>query len=128
MRLAAKHADAWNGIGSAEFCAERIAAIRGFCDEIGRDSDEIEYSAHPEIAIAPTHEAAEELAAAVAAGHGRRLENERNLWIIGTPEEVRAQVSVYVEVGVTHLILALPQPFERAGLELFAHEVAPAFR
>jgi hypothetical protein len=41
---------------------------------------------------------------------------------------VRAQVEAYVEVGVTHLIFALPHPFERAGLQLFADEVAPAFR
>ena len=127
-RLAAKHADAWNGIGSAAFCADRIAAIEGFCRELGRDAGEIEFSAHPELAIAPTHQRAEELAAKVSAGHGRRLENERGLWVLGTPDEVRDQVSAYVEVGVTHFIFALPHPFERDGLELFAREVAPAFR
>jgi alkanesulfonate monooxygenase SsuD/methylene tetrahydromethanopterin reductase-like flavin-dependent oxidoreductase (luciferase family) len=127
-RLAAKHADAWNGIGSASFCAGRIAAIEGFCRDIGRDPGEIEYSAHPEMAIAPGHEEAEELAAKVSAGHGRRFEDERGLWVVGTPDEVRAQVEAYVEVGVTHLIFALPHPFERAGLQLFADEVAPAFR
>ena len=37
-------------------------------------------------------------------------------------------MSAYVDVGVTHLIFALPHPFERAGLELFAEQVAPAFR
>jgi alkanesulfonate monooxygenase SsuD/methylene tetrahydromethanopterin reductase-like flavin-dependent oxidoreductase (luciferase family) len=128
MRLTAKHADAWNGIGSAAFCAERIAAIEGFCKEIGRDPAEIEYSAHPELAIAPTHDEAEEIATRVAAGHGRQLEGERSLWVLGTPDEVREQVRAYVEVGVTHLIFAVPHPFERAGLELFAREVAPAFR
>lgn len=128
MRLTAKHADAWNGIGSATFCAERIAAIEGFCAEIGRDPLQIEYSAHPELAIAPTREEAERIATRVAAGHGRQLDNERGLWVLGTPEEVRQQVSAYVEVGVTHLIFALPHPFERSGLELFASEVAPAFR
>jgi F420-dependent oxidoreductase-like protein len=128
MRLAAKHADAWNGIGSPEFCAERVAAIRGFCREIGRDPGEIEYSAHPEMAIASTRAEAEEIAARVAAGHGRQLEKERSLWIIGTPDDVRARVRAYLDAGVTHLIMALPHPFERAGLELFAREVAPAFR
>jgi F420-dependent oxidoreductase-like protein len=127
-RLAAKHADAWNGIASAAFCAERITAIEGFCRELGRDPDEIEFSAHPELAVAPTHAEAEEVAAKVSAGHGRRLENERDLWVLGTPDEVRDQITAYVEVGVTHLIFAVPHPFERAGLELFATEVAPCFR
>ena len=76
----------------------------------------------------PRHDQAEELAAKVSAGHGRRFEDERGLWVVGTPDEVRAQVEAYVEVGVTHLIFALPHPFERAGLQLFAKEVAPAFR
>jgi alkanesulfonate monooxygenase SsuD/methylene tetrahydromethanopterin reductase-like flavin-dependent oxidoreductase (luciferase family) len=128
MRLTAKHADAWNGIGSATFCAERIAAIRGFCQELGRDADEIEFSAHPELAIAPTHDKAEELAEGVSAGHSRRLEDGRGLWVLGTPEEVREQVAAYVGVGVSHLIFAVPFPFQRRGLELFAREVAPAFR
>jgi alkanesulfonate monooxygenase SsuD/methylene tetrahydromethanopterin reductase-like flavin-dependent oxidoreductase (luciferase family) len=104
MRLTAKHADAWNGIGSATFCAD------------------------PELAIAPTHDKAEELAERVSAGHSRRLEDGRGLWVLGTPDEVREQVGAYVRVGVSHLIFAVPFPFQRGGLELFAREVAPAFR
>jgi probable F420-dependent oxidoreductase len=128
MRLTAKHADAWNGIGSAAFCAERIAAIRGFCAEIGRDEAEIEFSAHPELAIAATEDDAEQLARRVAAGHGRSFDTERNLWVLGTPEQVTAQIGGYVDAGVTHLIFALPHPFDRSVIELFAREVAPAFR
>lgn len=128
MRLAAKHADAWNGIGSADFCAERIVAIESFCREIGRDPNEIEFSAHPELAVAASRAEAEALAARVSAGHGRNFADERGLWVVGTPDDVREQVNAYIRAGVTHLIFALPHPFVSPSIELFAREVAPAFR
>ena len=127
-RLAAKHATGWNGIGSASFCAGRIAAIEGFCEQLGRDPAEIEYSVHPELAVAATRERAEDLARAVAAGHGRDFENERGLWVVGTPEEVTAQVRAYIDAGVTHFIFALPHPFDLGPVRLFFDEVVPAVR
>ena len=127
-RLAAKHADAWNGIGSATFCAGRIAAVQRFCADLGRDPAEIEYSAHPEMAVASSTQEAESIAAEVSAGHGRRFEDERDLWIVGTPDEVREQIDAYIRVGVTHLIFALPQPFNMRMLQRFADEVLPVYR
>ncbi|MCU1490955.1 MAG: hypothetical protein JWM85_2360 [Acidimicrobiaceae bacterium] len=128
LRLTAKHADSWNGIGSPDFCAERIEAIRGFCAELARDPAEIEYSVHPQLAVAATSTEAEELALRVAASHGKTLEQDRALWLLGTPDEVADQVQAYLDVGITHLIFALGPPFERGSLELFAREVAPRFR
>jgi alkanesulfonate monooxygenase SsuD/methylene tetrahydromethanopterin reductase-like flavin-dependent oxidoreductase (luciferase family) len=128
MRLTLKHANSWNGIGAATFCADRIRDIALLCDEIGRDPRDIEYSASLELAIGGRHEVAEEAARKIAASHGRSLEDERGVWVIGTPAEVRQQVEAFVEAGVTHLIFAVASPFEFAPLELFAHEVIPAFR
>jgi alkanesulfonate monooxygenase SsuD/methylene tetrahydromethanopterin reductase-like flavin-dependent oxidoreductase (luciferase family) len=127
-RLAAKHADAWNGIGSAAFCAGRIAAIERFCEDLGRDPTDIEYSAHPELAVASSTREAENIATEVAAGHGRRFEDERHLWVVGTPDEVRQQIDAYISVGVTHLIFALPNPFDTKMLERFVDDVLPAYR
>jgi hypothetical protein len=48
--------------------------------------------------------------------------------LIRTPAEVREQMQADAGAEVSDLILALPQPFETTVMELFAREVALAFR
>jgi hypothetical protein len=48
--------------------------------------------------------------------------------LIGTPAEVCEQLQADAGTGVTHPLFALPQPFDRTVMELFAREVALAFR
>jgi len=128
IRLAAKHADVWNGIGSPAHCAERIQMLREACAERGRDPDEIELTVHPTLAIARTHDEAETMARTIAASHGTNLEGARDSWLLGTPDEVRAQVQRYVDVGITQWMIGMGAPFDLDALRLFADEVAPAFR
>lgn len=128
LRITAKHADIWNGIGSPGFCAERIATIREECAAIGRDAAGIEMSVHPQMAVAHSHDQAEAQARAIAASHGRTLESYEGAWLLGTPEEIRAQVQQYIDAGITHWIIAMGPPFDVEALRLFAQEVIPAFR
>ncbi len=59
---------------------------------------------------------------------GDLLENQ----LIGTPEQVAAQVRRYVDIGITQIVINAAQP-ERAkesrhrSLKRFAREVAPEF-
>ena len=48
--------------------------------------------------------------------------------LIGTPGDVRTQVQHYIEAGVDHFLLWFLDAPDPTGMELFAHEVAPAFR
>lgn len=128
LRIAARHATGWNGQGSAEKVARTIDLLRTFCGEIGRDFDEIELSLHPQLAIATRHAAAEEHAAAVAAGHGADLATQRDTWLLGTPDEVTEQLQRYADIGITHWIASLGYPFDMRPLELFCKEVIPVFR
>ncbi len=128
LRIAARHADVWNGIGSPDHCAGRIALLREACAEIGRDPSEIELTVHPLMAIARTHAEAEAMATAIARSHGQSLQDEREGWLLGTPEEVRAQVRRYADVGITQWMIGMSAPFDLDALRLFAEEVAPAFR
>lgn len=127
IRIAARHADAWNGIGSPAYCAERIALLRDACAEIGRDPAEIELTVHPNMAIAHKHAQAEEQARAIAASHEKNLEEERDGRLLGTPDE-KAQIGRYVDVGITQWMIAMGPPFDLDALKLFADDVMPAFR
>lgn len=128
LRLTAKYAAVWNSTGSPDYLAERIAVLRDACAEIGRDPAEIELTCHPQMAIAPTHEAAVEQARAIARSHGDNFDTDNQGWLLGTPEEIQARIQRYADVGITHWIIAAGAPFNLDALRLFADEVAPAFR
>jgi len=128
MRIASRHADIWNGVGSPEVCAGAIDLLRGFCAESSRRFEDIELSTHPTFAIARTHEAAEAIARRMAADLERNLDDERDHWLIGTPDEITEGLQRYVDVGISYWILAIGAPFDLDGLQLFASEVIPRFR
>lgn len=128
LRLTAKHADAWNGQGAVETCAERVAVLQEECRALGRDPAEIELTVHPSLAIAPTYDEAEAQGQAIAQGHGQRFDTVRDRYLVGTPAEVCAQVQGYVDIGMTHIIMGVAVSLDRASLRLFAEEVIPTFR
>lgn len=126
LLAAAKHADIWNGIGSAQSLAGCIAILAEHCATIGRDMATIELSAHPSLSLAATRQQAEAKAAAAAARNAETVDPSG--WLLGSPDEVRTQLQGYIDVGVTHWIMAIGAPFDIGMLELFAREVIPAFR
>ena len=128
LQVAAKHADVWNSMGSPEYCAGRIALLREYCAAIGRDAGAIELSVHPQLAIGRSHDEAEANARAIAQSHGQNLDEERDKWLLGTPAEIRVQMQRYIDVGITHWIMAMGAPFDLDALQLFADEVMAAFR
>ena len=46
MRIVAEHADMWHVFGPIEKIRAKIEVLRGFCDEVGRDFNEIELTAN----------------------------------------------------------------------------------
>lgn len=128
LRLAAKHADIWNGNGSPDECAALIARLHAHCAEIGRDPAEIELSIHPHLAIARDHAAARSRLETITRTQGLAADDPREQWLLGAPDEVTRQIQAYLDVGITHVIMGVPTPFDLEGLRLFAAEVMPALR
>jgi F420-dependent oxidoreductase-like protein len=126
LRIAAKYATSWNGMGSPAKCAERAGVLRGFCDETGRDFGEIELSMHCSVAVAGTREEAREAASRSAAKLGQELESQIDNWLIGTPTEVVEQFRRYLDIGFTHCVIGIGHPFDIAHLRLLRDEVLPA--
>jgi hypothetical protein len=50
--------------------------------------------------------------------------------LAGDVAAVQRQVQAYLDLGISHLIIALGRPgfYDREGLRLFAREVMPALR
>ncbi len=128
LRIAAKHAAASNLSGSPRTVAERGELLSQFCAELGRDFDEIELSVHSDLAIASTSAAAEGLMAQAVARDGSDTDSQRDLWVTGTPAQVVDQVGRYAEVGVSHWVVHVDDPFDLSVLELLREKVVPAFK
>jgi len=125
LRLAARFATTWNVQGSPENVAERAAVLEKCCEEVGRDFDEIQISVHPQLAVARTHDEAEVVAARTAAGHGEDIEDQRDGWLLGDPDEVAGQLRRYIEIGVSHWVIGIGHPFDMGPLRLLRDEVLP---
>jgi probable F420-dependent oxidoreductase len=125
LRLVARHANRWSVLGTPRYCAERAAALRSCCDEIGRDLNEIELSVHAPIALAASGEKAESLADQLARELGCHLASERAGWLIGTPDDVARQMGRYLELGISHFVVSMRAPFDATLLRLLRHEVIP---
>jgi F420-dependent oxidoreductase-like protein len=126
LRVAARHADRLNVIASPEKCRHLASTLRRLCADAGRDIDDIELSIHTTLALAPSEDGAEQLAARIAASHQVDLSALRGTWLIGTPSAVTAQLRRYADVGISHFVFALGHPFDLEPLQLFREEVFPS--
>jgi len=119
LRIVAQHADWWNiPGGSRENYARKLAILRGYCAEIGRDFDSIRKTwACEVVSVARTSAEARRIAEASPFYSGEGL--------IGTPDEVIAQLRQWIDLGVTHFQFRFADFPRTDGIELFMEEVLP---
>jgi F420-dependent oxidoreductase-like protein len=131
LPLVAKYADMWNaGALPLPTLAHKIAVLEEHCRRLGRDSGEIEKTYLTPLYLREEAAAVERLLEQIPQVQTRSREELRALMLAGDVAAVQRQVQAYVDLGVTHLILALRRPgfFDREGLRLFAHAIMPCFR
>jgi len=122
LRVVAKHADWWNGGGTRATYAHMLEVLRGHCAAIGREDDTITKTWQCEcVAIAPTQEQAERLAAASPFYTGPHAS------LVGTPEQVIAQIEAWAALGVRHMQVRFADFPRTDGIRLFMDAVMPHF-
>lgn len=147
LAACAEFGQGWNTTpcGLDEF-RRRIGLLHEACAAAGRDAAEIETSLEVQVLVAETD-------ADVRSTLGRLLDKAPNpadidpnlrafadgalaevpasfaaTTLIGTPDQVKAQLTAYVDAGADHFLLWFLDAPERTGMDLFATSVAPAFR
>jgi alkanesulfonate monooxygenase SsuD/methylene tetrahydromethanopterin reductase-like flavin-dependent oxidoreductase (luciferase family) len=122
LRIVAKYAD-WCNINDSDlaFCRGRLETLRGHCRDVGRDYDAIAKTYICDcVALAPTHERAEALRQASFFSPYQPM--------VGTPDELAAQIESYADLGFSHLVLRFADYPRTEGVELFMKQVMPRFR
>lgn len=128
LRTAAKYADAANVMGTPEEVRHKWEVLERHCREVGRDPAAIRRTIQVPLFLSDDPAFQQRVAQGFAAFRGVSEEQARRSLLIGSPEELKAQVQAYVEAGVQEIILAQFPRFHRESLLRFSREVIPAFR
>jgi alkanesulfonate monooxygenase SsuD/methylene tetrahydromethanopterin reductase-like flavin-dependent oxidoreductase (luciferase family) len=112
-RLTARYGDEFNlTSASADDAPVAYANVRSACTELGRDPDEVVYSAMTGVLVAETEADLEvrmaDLMAALgqSAGEGKAwLADRRSRWIMGTPEQALERVRALEANGTQRIML-----------------------
>ncbi|MBI1255854.1 MAG: LLM class flavin-dependent oxidoreductase [Chloroflexi bacterium] len=148
LDAAARLGQGWNTVPvGIEKTKERLDALRAACAKVGRDFSELEISYETQILIAPTREGVREKLKAMLAltppdgvtpqdddfkafvsGASDDYPHYLTDGLVGTPEEVKAQIQSYINLGATHFMLWFMDAPDTDGMRLFAEHVAPSFK
>jgi alkanesulfonate monooxygenase SsuD/methylene tetrahydromethanopterin reductase-like flavin-dependent oxidoreductase (luciferase family) len=127
--LAARHAGSWNAmyLTPGQY-RDKVVVLAESCRQIGRDPASIERSIALRAFCSRDGAKARGDLEAFARSRGRDPARVAARSVVGTPAECSEQLAAYREAGATHCAVMAHPPYDRAGLELLATEVFPAFR
>ena len=136
LRIAAEHAHYTNFDGTPEGFAHKSEVLRGHCEAVGRDVDEIVRSANYNVVIGESQTEVDDRLAWID-DHLRRtvstakadetMESWRNGPLVGTPEQIVEKLTELQGLGMTYAITYWAEAaYDRSGIELFEREVVPA--
>jgi alkanesulfonate monooxygenase SsuD/methylene tetrahydromethanopterin reductase-like flavin-dependent oxidoreductase (luciferase family) len=125
LRIVAEHAQAHNiGNGDAAVCSQVLADLRDHCDRLGRDYDAIWKTRLTPIVFAESERdirrRIDELRPAA-----EPEESFRARTLIGTVEQVTAQLQELVEVGIQGFVVSFFETDDVTPIRTLMREVAP---
>jgi len=137
LRIAAEHASYTNFDGSLEGFAHKSAVLAEHCKDLGRDFGAITRSANYNVVIGATQAEVDDKLAWIDA-HYRAIVPERadgvvadfrNGPLVGTPEQIIERLQELKALGMTYAVTYFAEAaYDRAGIDLFEREVAPALQ
>ncbi len=128
LKLVALWGDACNvGGGDVEKIKHKLGVLKGHCESLGRDYEEVTRSTSVNVHLLHEGESAEE-ATREARGSKSYTEYSRE-YIVGTPEEVAERLRPMVEAGINYFITYLPRvAYDPEPVRRFAREAVPLVR
>lgn len=127
LKLVAKYADACNvGGGNPDTIRQKLDVLRGHCDTVGRDFDEIIKSTS--INVFPIEKGADPERATARARGSLPMEIFDRGGAVGTIEDIAARVERAVDAGADYVIMYVPGvAYDHEPLQQLADEVVSRF-
>ena len=128
LKLVAKHANLWNAMASPTVMRDLIDVIATHCDEVGRDTGEIEKTVALPLCYTEDADRQNMVCGLMAAINETTPDKARESIMIGGKQECLDKIAAYKNAGVTHFIFMTFTPYFVDEIQAFAEEVAPAAR
>ena len=130
LKLVAQEADLWNNSAGAQGMLEsKVATLKGHCEAIGRDFNEIAISQQCLVVIAPNEEdAGKAIGTAKKIFGGHMGDPEGPMAIAGSPAQVREKIQKHIDLGCTMFMIEFFGRDTKTPAQLFADEVLPHFK
>ena len=135
LPIVAREAAEWNlSRLDADMYKQRRAALEECCKEIGRDPRSIKHSVMTSYIIGRTQSELMDRAALLGEmipalrdmSPGQVIQNRRDLWFVGTPEQIAERMREHARLGVDLFMLQHFLLDDADALNLLASEVIPA--
>jgi alkanesulfonate monooxygenase SsuD/methylene tetrahydromethanopterin reductase-like flavin-dependent oxidoreductase (luciferase family) len=124
LRLVARWGDACNVFGDPDRLRHKFGVLRGHCEDLGRDYEEITRSTSINVFLLEEGDDPED--ATALARRGMSYDEYSNQFMVGTAEEIVERLRPRVEAGVNYFITYMPRvAYEPEMVERFAREVIP---
>ena len=129
MRIAARWADEFNLSSSTpQLARDKFAALTAACEAAGRDPASLTRSAMVGVLVGATADELRGREKTVLAALGQDagsgwLDERRQRWIYGTPDEARARIEKYAEAGVERMMLQDFVPRDLDMIDLLGREL-----
>ncbi len=149
LEACVRYGQGWNSVPvMMDELRRRLAALEAACQAAGRSYMEIEKSLETQILIAPDRAVLRDILGEMLAltppgvstpddpAFQAFVDGNTNdipaflsqSWLVGAPDEVRAQIEHRIKLGITHFMLWFVDAPRQDGMRLFVEQVAPAFR
>lgn len=126
LKLVAQYAMASNFFGDPDTIRHKCAVLRGHCENVGRNYDEIIKSSNANIVFLKP---GDDIAAAtekVRATYNWSVEDLQRSAIVGTPDQVVERLQELADAGINYFITYFPRiAYDHEPLHTFAEQVAP---
>ena len=126
LRFVAQYADGCNVMASdPDRVRHLLGVLEGHCEAVGRDPSEITKTAIGRVAIADTHEAAQDKLRFVR--EAGVAEERMAGYVIGDPDTVGERVQALAEVGLEGLVISMPDVHDLESVALAGKTIGPIF-
>jgi alkanesulfonate monooxygenase SsuD/methylene tetrahydromethanopterin reductase-like flavin-dependent oxidoreductase (luciferase family) len=120
LRLVAQQANACNIGGTIPTIKHKLAVLKQHCEQLGRDYESIKRTTLIDDCVIAKSDA--DVLAKLTSEERDNLEESRNTWLIGTPEQIRERLAEYEEAGIQELIVRFVDAAQLESVRLFARE------